>query len=353
MNIVFVNSTRKWGGVKTWTVDYATELAARGHDVRVFGRQTELIDKLQAAGVDARKIDFGFDYNPLTIGRFVAAFLRSRPDVVIGNIGKDINTAGVAAAVLGIPVIQRVGLPGDMTPSPRLRTLHAITRPWMLCPSKTVADGVWERLPHIPVDKVKIILNSKKPVDAIKPMGNGPLRLVSTSQINVDKRHSDVLDALTAMQTDSVRYDIVGTGKLLDELRERYRTLEEQGVLTWHGFSTNVQEHLAEADIFLLPSENEGMPNALLEAMAAGLIPIARDIGGIGEIWPDALADYLMPAKAGPDEFQVILERLMGMNTTQLNALKEASVQACRDTFNLNTKIDEFETWVQADILKG
>nr|WP_287410709.1 glycosyltransferase [Pseudodesulfovibrio sp.] len=352
MNIVFVNSTRKWGGVKTWTVDYATELAARGHDVRVFGRQTELIDKLQAAGIAARQIDFGFDYNPLTIGRFIAAFLRSRPDVVIGNIGKDINTAGVAAAILGIPVIQRVGLPGDMVPSPRLRALHAITRPWMLCPSKTVADGVWNRLSHIPANKVKIILNSKKPVNTIKPVGDGPLRLVSTSQINVDKRHSDVLDALTAMQTGSIHYNIIGTGKILDELQNKYRILEKKDVITWHGFSTNVQTHLAEADIFLLPSENEGMPNALLEAMAAGLIPVARNIGGISEIWPETLADYLLPANAGPDDFRAILERLMGLNKTQLNVLKEASVQACRDTFNLNTKIDEFETWVQTNILK-
>ncbi|WP_319543076.1 glycosyltransferase [uncultured Pseudodesulfovibrio sp.] len=353
MNIVFVNSTRKWGGVKTWTVDYATELAARGHDVRVFGRQTELIDTLRAAGINARQVNFGFDYNPLAIGRFVAAFLRSSPDVVIGNIGKDINTAGVAAAMLGIPIIQRVGLPGDMVSSARLRILHSITRPWMLCPSKTVADGVWKRLPHIPADKVRIILNAKKPVDSIRPVGDGPLRLVSTSQINQDKRHVDVLDALTAMQTDSFHYDIVGTGKLLDELREKYRALEERGVLAWHGFSTNVLAHLSEADVFLLPSENEGMPNSLLEAMAAGLIPVARDIGGIGEIWPDALADYLLPADAGPDQFSMVLKRLLTMDKAHLNTLKEASVQACRDTFNLNTKIDEFETWVQTDILKG
>ena len=351
MNIAFVNSTRKWGGVKTWTVDYAVELSARGHSVHVFGRQPEFIDKLLRQGIHAQRMDFGFDYNPLTIGRFLAAFRRHGIDLVVCNITKDMNTAGVAARLLSIPVIQRVGLPGDMLDNPRLAFLLKTVKPWMLCPSRDVADGVFRNLPYVPRERVRVIQNAKRPVDGIRPVGTGPLRLVSTSQVNEDKGHDFVLNALESFPSGTFRYDVVGTGRVFDALRERYRGLEERGDLFWHGFSTDVPAHLAEADVFLLPSLSEGMPNALLEAMAAGLIPVARDVGGVKDIWPDSLAEFLMPIDAGAGQFRDALARLAEMDKAQLEALKERSLDACRITFNLCVRVDEFEGWVRSDIL--
>jgi len=350
MNIIFVNSTRKWGGVKTWIVDYAIELMERGHHVKVYGRQPEFIKKLQSLGIVAERIKFGFDYNPATIGRFIATFLRTRPDVVIGNIGKDLNTAGVAASMMGIPVVQRVGLPGDMTPSYRLRFLHAITRPWMICPSQTVANGVFSRLPYIPRDKVKVIHNAKKPIAAVRSINSERLELISTSQVNADKGHEQVLEALADLPLDRVHYSVVGTGKLLDELQKRYKKLKEQGALTWHGFSTDVASHLVKADVFLLPSLREGMPNALLEAMAAGLIPISRDVGGVSEIWPDSLAEFLLPPESSSKQFQLALKKLLSLSPDELHVLKKASLAACRQQFNLNQTIQEFENWIQRDV---
>lgn len=352
MNVAFVNSTRKWGGVKTWTVDYAVELAARGHGVHVYGRQPEFVDKLDRLGVDAHRVDFGFDYNPMAIGRFARAFYRRRIDVAVCNITKDMNTAGVAARLLGLPVIQRVGLAGDMLDHPRLAFLLKFVRPFMLCPSADVAEGVFRNLPYVPRDRVRVIRNAKRPADAIRPTGGRPLRLISTSQVNEDKGHRFVLDALADFEPGLFRYEVVGTGRALDGLRGRYRGLEERGDLVWHGFSTDVPSHLASADVFLLPSLSEGMPNALLEAMAAGLVPVARDVGGVREIWPDSLADYLMPRDAGSEAFRDALARLADMDAATLDGLKARSLDACRNGFNLMHRVDEFEAWVDSDVLR-
>ena len=351
MNIAFVNSTRKWGGVKTWTVDYAVELAARGHGVHVYGRQPEFVDKLKGLDIHAERMNFGFDYNPLTIGRFMGAFRRHAIDLVVCNITKDMNTAGVAARLLRLPVIQRVGLPGDMLDHPRLAFLLKTVRPWMLCPSRDVAEGVFRNLPYVPRERVRVIRNAKRPVDAIRPTGPGPLRLMSTSQVNEDKGHRFVLEALEAFESGIFCYHVVGTGRALEGLRERYHDLEERGDLVWHGFSTDVPAQLAEADVFLLPSMSEGMPNSLLEAMAAGLVPVARDVGGVKEIWPDSLAGYLLPRGAGTDEFRKALAALAVMDADGLDALKTLSLDACRIGFNLLQRVDEFEAWVKSEIL--
>jgi glycosyltransferase involved in cell wall biosynthesis len=351
MNIVFVNSTRKWGGVKTWTVDYATWLKDHGHIVRVYGRQSEFVDKLKRAGVDAFRMDFGFDYNPVTITRFLKDFSINRPDVVIGNITKEMNTAGVAARLLGIPNIQRVGLPADMNYSLRLKMLHKITRPWFLCPSQSVHNGLLKHLPYIEPERVKIIQNAKHPVEGVKPLEDGPLRLVSTSQVNADKGHEQVLEALAGIPQGKVEYHIVGTGKLEQQLREKYAALEQDGKVVWHGFSTDVAGHLTKADVFLLPSVREGMPNALLEAMSAGLAPVSRRVGGVADIWPESLSRFLLPMDAGVQEFREVLDELLAMSSDELIAMKEASLAACRDNFNLNTNIQAFVDWVQKEIL--
>lgn len=350
MNIVFVNSTRKWGGVKTWVVDYATSLMERAHSVRVFGRQPEFIDKLKSVNVPATAVNFGFDYNPVTVAFFVNEFRKNRPDVVIGNIGKDINTAGVAARMLGIPVIQRVGLHGDMEYSLRLKLMHRAVNPWFLCPSDSVVNGMLKRLPYIDRKRVKVILNSKRPATAVKPVEEGPLQLVSTSQVNADKGHEQVLEALTHLPEQSVCYHIVGTGKLEDSLRAKYSALEESGMVVWHGFSTDVAGHLAKADVFLLPSKREGMPNALLEAMAAGLVPVARRVGGVPDIWPDSLSRYLIPFDAGSEAFREALESVLALSPGEVMALKEHSLAACRDGFNLHDKIDEFLHWLRDEV---
>jgi len=351
MNIAFVNSTRKWGGVKTWTVDYTTELMARGHSVRVYGRQIEFIDKLNAHGVPAKQVNFGFDYNPITIARFMASFISDRPDLVICNITKDMNTAGVAARLLGIPVVMRVGMPRDMESKSRVIFLIKLIKPWFLCPSHTVADGVRKYLPFVSEDRIKVIHNAKIPADSIKPVGDGPLQLITTSQVEHGKEHRHVLDALETLPCDRFQYHVVGTGKELEMHRTKHKGMEEKGCLTWHGFTTDVGAHLRKADVFLLPSNSEGMPNTLLEAMAAGLIPVSRDIGGVSEIWPDELADLKVHVRANHEEFRAVLDHLFQLDKDQLNAMKEVSLNACRSTFNLPTKIDEFERWAQDDVL--
>lgn len=52
---------------------------------------------------------------------------------------------------------------------------------------------------------------------------------------------------------------------------------------------------MASADIFLMPSEEEGMPNVLLEAMAAGVPFVASDVGGVREMTPPVTQEFVLP----------------------------------------------------------
>jgi glycosyltransferase involved in cell wall biosynthesis len=81
--------------------------------------------------------------------------------------------------------------------------------------------------------------------------------------------------------------------------RHRCETLARQvpggpGNVEFTGYRTDVGAQLEQADAFVLPSLNENMPLALLQAMAMGLVCIATDVGGIPEVL-DAGSGILVP----------------------------------------------------------
>lgn len=73
------------------------------------------------------------------------------------------------------------------------------------------------------------------------------------------------------------------------ELRSRVRIVGEVP-------NRKIPDYFAAADLFFMPSEEEGFPHVLLEAMAAGLPYVASDVGGVGEITPSSLQPFLVSA---------------------------------------------------------
>ncbi|MEZ4649690.1 MAG: glycosyltransferase family 4 protein [Candidatus Eisenbacteria bacterium] len=80
------------------------------------------------------------------------------------------------------------------------------------------------------------------------------------------------------------------------ELREFVRDHSLEADVTFTGYTTNVAEYLQAADLFLLPSDSEAMPNSLIEAMASGLPCVASAVGGVLDILEDGRNGRTHPA---------------------------------------------------------
>lgn len=104
--------------------------------------------------------------------------------------------------------------------------------------------------------------------------------------------------ARVAKARPDVIFLIVGSGPEYDNLRLEIRNLKLENNIRLMGDVPNqeIQNYFAAADIFFMPSEEEGFPHVLLEAMAAGIPYVASDVGGVREITPNVLWDYLAPA---------------------------------------------------------
>ena len=107
------------------------------------------------------------------------------------------------------------------------------------------------------------------------------------------------------------------------------------------GHSNDVDRVLAAFDVFVLPSFSEGMSNTLLEAMAAGVPPVASEVGGNGEIVRDGVTGRLFPSDAEP-ALRAGLEALCrdGAERARLGA---AARERVLSTFDIRQMIERYE----------
>jgi len=90
---------------------------------------------------------------------------------------------------------------------------------------------------------------------------------------------------------------VAGDGPLLDRMKKYSRQNGLTAQVTFLGIvnQVNMRGVMAASDVFFMPSKMEGLAIALLEAVAAGLVPVVSDVGGQGEVVVDGTG-YLVPA---------------------------------------------------------
>jgi glycosyltransferase involved in cell wall biosynthesis len=76
----------------------------------------------------------------------------------------------------------------------------------------------------------------------------------------------------------------VGEGPMREEIENEIKVLGLSDLVTLLGFCEDPTRLLLESQFLILPSHSEGMPNAILEAMACGLPVISTNVGGVKEL---------------------------------------------------------------------
>jgi len=119
------------------------------------------------------------------------------------------------------------------------------------------------------------------------------LRIINTAMMhNHSKGHLILLEALAELRRKAVGFDLtlIGDGALRGEFESFAAKLGLAANVHFLGLvdANSVATHVAQHDLFVLPSYQEGMPRAMLEAMAAGIPVIASNVGGIPEVLSEA-----------------------------------------------------------------
>lgn len=127
--------------------------------------------------------------------------------------------------------------------------------------------------------------------------------LLSTGELIKRKNHETILHALALLKKESpnfsVQYVICGHGILERHLRRLADDLHVSDCVSFLGYREDMGEIYQIADLFLFPSFQEGLPVALLEAMAYGLPVICSDIRGNRDLMGKRANKPLTPCSGG------------------------------------------------------
>ena len=363
MYVIAHNGSRVLGGGETGTALLLAGLADRGHRVLMLCRD---------AGMAARVADFaGIPTGVQRVGgdaalpdalRLAARLRRERPDAVILTTFKKVLLAGTAARMARVPfVVQRIVLEGDTPRAARYRfalrrfvdaiTLNAeAMRPAFLAgdpsldPRKvvTLLDGVGapraEREPGAVRRELGI------PADAV--VVGAVARLAS------QKRFDRLLRAASSLSSP-VHVLIAGEGGRRAQLESLAAELGMADRVHLPGFRTDVGDVLAALDVFAVTSQSEGMANAMLEAMAAGVPVVSTDVSGAREALDAAPGETPPGLVCGfeVDEIAAALAHVLADDGRR--AMGEAARARAEARFGRARFLDEWERLLMDGLRRG
>ncbi|MBX3497331.1 MAG: glycosyltransferase [Parvibaculum sp.] len=162
------------------------------------------------------------------------------------------------------------------------------------------------RLSGISRSKYEVIYNPTRPfampthqaLDEVETLWNVPRggRIVTVGSLKPQKNHALLLNAFSRLHRPDLRLMLVGAGALEGELKDLARRLGIEDRVIFAGFRSNPTPFYCSADLFVLSSDHEGMPNVLNEALACGMKVVSTDCpSGPAEMLKDGQYGTLVP----------------------------------------------------------
>lgn len=240
---------------------------------------------------------------------------RLRPDAVLSTL-YELNLAMVLVKPL-LPKESRLIVREAISPSAQLALASRYPRMfgWLyrrfyaradkiICVSNYVLNDLAEHF-GAPREKMVTIYNSvdidkvRRLADAVaNPYpGLGP-HFVAAGRLTLQKGFDLLLDAMAVVRRTLplARLTILGEGPLDSDLQQQRERLGLTEVVRFIGFQSNPYPYLRHADLLVLSSRYEGMPNVVLEALALGTPVVAVDCsGGVKEILAGCMMGWLVP----------------------------------------------------------
>lgn len=124
----------------------------------------------------------------------------------------------------------------------------------------------------------------------------------------------------------------------LEELKGQIRNRGAEGTVDFVGHVHNVKDYLRAADVFVLPTRGEGLPNSLLEAMACGLPPVVGKLDCTAEVVEHGRDGFLSPHDS-PAITHYLLE--LGKNAPLREALGREARKTVVERFSLDKTADK------------
>lgn len=318
MKVLFINSSLTDGGSERAMTLVANQFVKFGHEVSML----LVRDKKRTYWVDSRIDTIQLNYPSSSKLRILPRRLRlirkfvkqTKPDCIVSFMW-DINVM-MLVATLGLKprkVISERAFPESPHRSKLSRILektvygladvivYQTEMARSFCPRRLIERSVV--IPNI-VDKPKVAPHE----------GQRSKRIVSVGRLAEQKNFSMLISAFAGFSKVYPEYvlEIYGVGELRLSLEKLAVELGIDEKIRFKGYVPNVAKSIRDAAMFVLPSNYEGISNAMTEAMALGLPVICTDcpVGGASMIIEDGVNGFLVPV-GDVDALERAMERVI------------------------------------------
>jgi glycosyltransferase involved in cell wall biosynthesis len=307
------------GGTETQAVELALRIPEAGYEVTLgcLRARGPLLERLQGSQVAVREFhpEGGIDspaglYQLLRLSWFLR---RAKFDIV--------HTHDLWSNLLGVPAARLAGVRAIVSSRRDLANFdwyQGKRRGWLrriqnlggavLVNATPIRDALIAedgfnseklRVIHNGVDIEKFRMNGDERIHLFPGVGEGKL-IVLVGNMHTDvKGHPWLIAAAPAVvhEFPSARFVLAGDGEQWPRFEEQVAKLGLEQNFLFLGRRTDIPKILACCDVAVLPSRTEGLPNAVLEYMAAGLPTIASRVGGNAELIEDGVTGLLVPSE--------------------------------------------------------
>jgi glycosyltransferase involved in cell wall biosynthesis len=287
---------------------WARALAARGHEIRLL-----TLDDAPAAAFPGCRVGIRFPMTAVRVASAVGAVRREmhafRPDVTVAHFLPDYGFLGALAGARPLFLVcwgSDLLLNATRSPLHRARARYTLSRADTVHVDAAVLadaairlgaprDRVWNRAWGVDT----VALAPTEPWVARRARAGGALRILWTRRLQPLYRPEVFLDALARLRARGVAFaaTIAGDGALRSGLEARARSIgvaDAVRFLGWIGES-EIRGLYAAHDVYVSLSRSDSTSQSLLEAMAAGLVPVVSDIEGNREWVTHRREGYLVP----------------------------------------------------------
>ncbi len=300
MKISFFIGHMGQGGAERVISLLANDYARRGWDTQIAMLLKDDVEQKLDANVQLVNLNGPSDSymkNAFFWLKAIRGYLkREKPDCVVSFIGR-INALVLTAAFgAGVPIIvsERNDPRHDGRGKGMLQFCNAIyhTAKTVVFQTKTEEECF-----DAAVCRRGVIIPNPVSIEGVTRKEGSGFTVVTAGRLAVQKNHKMLMDAMALLRRElpEARCVIYGEGELRQELDAYLEQTQLSPTVSLPGHALDIHEKIASASVFVLTSEYEGLPNALIEAMMLGIPCITTDYPGSSEVMEDGVTGLIIP----------------------------------------------------------
>jgi len=284
------------GGSETLAFSLCKQWKATGIPARIcclYEKQGALTAMFEEAGIAYDLLDIG---GKSLLGRWFRVaryFARWRPRVVHAHhLGSLLNVLIPAYMTGCMNVVYTEHSSYRIAKTPWMRQVIPIISHFVkkvTCVSNVLVNYFAEEL-GVPNNKLVTVYNGVdttkfRPNIIPRPIGQ-KIKIGAVGRLVEEKDYPTFIKAISLLKERGLSFqaEIIGDGPLAPDLHNLANELHLNGMLLFRGHRQDIPDVLRDLDIYVLSSKSEGMPIAVLEAMATGLPVVATSVDAIPEV---------------------------------------------------------------------